>query len=151
MRENNTIHELHNLLEKLKECCEELQLQIEELKKSKSNNNYSNLSIEKSKIKIPIRSFKGTDMERPVKFMNELDRYISFIKINSTERIPIISQSLEEIAKDWSYIHQTDVCEYDQFKELFKDRFWNSTIKRQTRRKLEFGTFYAVGKLDRVT
>ena len=28
---------------------------------------------------------------------------------------------------------------------------WNSTIQRQTRRKIEFGTFYAGGKLDRVT
>ena len=73
------------------------------------------------------------------------------MKINLTERIQIVSQSLEEIAKDWWYFHETDLCEYDQFKELFKDRFWNSTIKRQTRRKVEFRTFYAGSKLDRVT
>ena len=140
-----------NLLERLKENCEELQLQIEELKKSKSNNNYSNVSIEKSKLKIQFRLSRVLYQERPVKFLNELDRYISFMKINSTERIQIVSQALEGIAKDWWHIYESDVCEYDQFKELFKDRFWNSTIKRQTRRKVEFGTFYAGGKLNRVT
>ena len=54
-------------------------------------------------------------------------------------------------AKDWWYIHKNDVLEYDQFKSLFKERFWNSAIQRQTRRKVEFGIFDAGGKLDRVT
>ena len=43
------------------------------------------------------------------------------------------------------------VFEYDQFKDLLEDRYYNSTIKRQTRRKDEFGTFYVADKLDRVT
>ena len=58
---------------------------------------------------------------------------------------------MDGIAKDWWYIHESDVRGYDQFKSLFKDRFWSSTIQRQTRRKVEFGTYYAEGKLDRVT
>ena len=73
------------------------------------------------------------------------------MKINSIESIQIVSQVLKGIAKDWWYIHESDVLEYEQFKDLFKDKFWNSTIKRQTRRKFEFRTFYAGGKLDRVT
>ena len=73
------------------------------------------------------------------------------MKINERESIQIVSQALETAAKDWWYIHENDVLEYDQFKNLFKERFWNSTIERQTRRKVEFGTFYAGGKLDRVT
>ena len=89
--DNLIIEVKENLLEKFKESCEELQLQIEELKKSKGNNNYSNANVEKSKIKIPIPSFKGTNQERPVKFLDDLDRYISFMKINSTERIQIVS------------------------------------------------------------
>ena len=52
-----------NLLKNLKESCEELQLHIEELKKSKSNNNDSKANVEKSRLKIPIPSFKGTDQE----------------------------------------------------------------------------------------
>ena len=87
--------------------------------------------------------------------MNDLDSYfvfhISFIKINSIESTQVVSQALEGIAKDWWYIHESDVLEYEKFKNLFKDRFWNSTIQRKTRRKVEFGNFYAGGKLDRVT
>ena len=92
--------------------------------------------------------FRGTDQERPVRFLNDLDRYIKFMRIDSIESVQIVSQALE---KDWWYIHKSDVWEYEQFKSLFKDRFWNSTIQQQTRRKVEFGTFYAGGKLDRVT
>ena len=91
------------------------------------------------------------------------------MKINSIERIQIVSQALEGIAKDWWYIIDILIyidllCLYFTFpnthiiylyiwkfsNNVFKDRFWNSTIKRQTRRKVEFGTFYAWSKLDRV-
>ena len=72
------------------------------------------------------------------------------MKINSVESIQIVSQALEGIAKDWWYIHESEVFEYEQFKDLFKDRFRNSTIKRQTRRKVEFGTSYKGRMLDRV-
>ena len=99
--------------------------------------------------------FKGTDQERPVKFLNDLDRYIMFMKIDSIESVQIVSQALDRIAKDWWYIHESDVREYEQFKSRFKDRFWSSTIQRQTRRKVDFGTYYAGvdcwGKLDMVT
>ena len=73
------------------------------------------------------------------------------MKFNERDSIQIVSQALEGVAKDWWYVYESDVQEYEQFKELFKDRFWNSTIQRQTRRKVEFGTFYTGGKLDRVT
>ena len=73
------------------------------------------------------------------------------MKIHPTESIQIVYQALVGIAKDWWYVYESDVREYEQFKDLFKDRFWNSTIQRETRRKFEFGTFYAGGKLGRVT
>ena len=34
------------------------------------------------------------------------------MKINSIESIQIVSQALEGIAKDWWYIHESDVLEY---------------------------------------
>ena len=56
-----------NLLGKLKDSCKELQSQIEEIKKSKVNNNGGNtnnsVNFVKVKIKIPIPSFEGTDQE----------------------------------------------------------------------------------------
>ena len=73
------------------------------------------------------------------------------MKIEGRESIQIVSQAVETTAKDWWYIHENHVFEYDQFKTLFKERFWNSTMQRKTHRKVEFGTCYAGGKLDRVT
>ena len=57
--------------------------------------------MEKAKIKIPIPMFRGTDQERPVKFLNDLDRYITFMRIDSIESVQIVTQALEGIAKDW--------------------------------------------------
>ena len=73
------------------------------------------------------------------------------MKIDARESIQIDSQAFEGIAKDWWYIYESDVLEYEQFKNMFNNRFWNATIQRQTRRKDEFGYFYAGGKIDRVT
>ena len=144
------------LLIKLNESCNDLQSQIDELRKSRVNNNGINgnnltLHSEKSKIKIPIPIFKGFNQERPIKFLNDLEKYIAFMKIDGRESIQIVSQALEAAAKDWWHFHETDVVEYNQFKNLFKERFWNSTIQRQTSRKVEFGTFYAGARLNRVT
>ena len=36
----------------------------------------------------------------PVKFLNDLDRYISFMKIDARESIQIVSQALEGSTKD---------------------------------------------------
>ena len=54
------------------------------------------------------------------------------MKIDARESIQIVLQALEESANDWCYIHESDVLEYEQFKNMFKDRFWNVTIQRQT-------------------
>ena len=142
-----------NILQKLDDSFSELQWQIDELKKTKTidSGNVSLITPEKSRIKIPVPSFKGTDQERPIKFLNDLDKYILLMKIDERDSIQIVSQTLEGVAKDWWYVYESDVQGYEQFKGLFKDRFWNSTIQRHTRRKVEFGSFYAWGKLDRVT
>ena len=55
--------------------------QIKELEKFKVNHNHTNnvksgLNVEKEKIKISIPMFMSTDQEWPVKFLNDLDRYI---------------------------------------------------------------------------
>ena len=65
------------------------------------------------------------------------------MKFDERDSIQIVSQALEGVAKDWWYVYESEVQGYEQFKELFKDRFWKFTIQRQTRRKVEFGTFYA--------
>ena len=105
----------------MRECnYEEIQLHIKELEKCKVNNNdTSNINscsnVEKAKIKIPIPMIKGIDQERPVKFLNDLVRYITFMRIESIESVQIVSQALDGIAKDWWYIHESDVREYEQF------------------------------------
>ena len=124
--ENIMLQVKDRFYEKIKESCEYLQAQIDELKNMRNINshNASNfVSHEKTKIKIPIPSFKGTDQERPVTFLNELDKYIEFMKIQPTESIQIVSQTLEGVAKDWWYVYESDVQGYEQFKDIFKDRF----------------------------
>ena len=51
------------------------------------------------------------------------------MKFDERDSIQIVSQALEGVAKDWWYVYESDVQGFEQFKELYKDRFWNSTVK----------------------
>lgn len=77
-----------------------------------------------SKIKIPIPTF-----------FNDLGKYQEVKKIPENERSTPLSQTLEDGMASW-YVLADDVSNYDQFKTSFKNRFWNTSILRQTRRKL---------------
>ena len=79
-----------NILQKLDDSFSDLQWQIDELKKTKTIDNSGNVSLivpEKSRIKIPVPSFKGTDQERPIKFLNDLDKYILLMKFDERDSI----------------------------------------------------------------
>ena len=90
-----------NILKNLNGNYEEIQLQIMELEKFKVNNNHTSYvnscsNVEKAKIKIRIPMFSGTDQERPVKFLNDLDRYITFMTIDSIESVQIVHKRSSE-------------------------------------------------------
>ena len=101
-----------NILQKLDDSFSELQWQIDQLKKTKTIDNSRNVSLitpEKSRIKIPVPSFKGTDQERPIKFWNYLDKYILLMKFDERDSIQIVSQASEGVAKDWWYVYESVV------------------------------------------
>ena len=62
----------------------------------------------------------------------------------------IIAQALEEAAKDWWYLVESKVESLQDFETLFKTRFWNSSMQRNARRKIELGQYQPQGKYTRV-
>ena len=94
--------------------------------------------------------FKGAENDRPMKFLSALKKYAQATKPDTTNLQCIIAQALEEAAKDWWYLVESKVESLQDFETLFKKRFWNSSMQRNARRKIELGQYHPQGKYTRV-
>ena len=101
-------------------------------------------------VKLRLPMFKGAENDRPMKFLSALKKCVEATKPDTTNLQCIIAQVLEEAAKDWWYLVESKVESLDDFEPLFKNRFWNSSMQRNARRKIELGQYYPQGKYTRV-
>lgn len=99
-----------------------------------------------SKIKIPFPTFKGFETERPVKFLIDLNTYLRVKKIAENERLSLVLQTLKDIAKDWWFVIADNTNNYNQFKSLFKERYWNSLSNEKQVGNSNLGNFIPTAK-----
>ena len=101
-------------------------------------------------VKLQLPKFKGSENDRPMKFLSALKKYVQATKPDTNNLQCLIAQALEEAAKDWWYLVESKVESLDDFETLFKTSFWNSSIQRNVRRKIELGQYHSQGKYTRV-
>ena len=101
-------------------------------------------------VKLQLPKFKGAENDRPMKFLSALKKYVQATKPDITNLQCLISQALEEAAKDWWYLVESKVDSLSDFETLFKTRFWNSSMQRNARRRIELGQYNPQGKYTRV-
>ena len=101
-------------------------------------------------VKLQLLKFRGTENDRPMKFLSALKKYVQAIKPDTTNLQCLIAQALEEAAKDWWYLVESKVESLDYFEPPFKNGFWHSSMQRNARRKIELGQYYPQGKYTRV-
>lgn len=102
------------------------------------------------KIKIDLPKFKGQEFESPMKYIADIKKYVQCIKPLPTELPCVISQSLEDSAKNWWYLQNQNIKCIDDFVEVFKEHYWNASIQRNAKRRIEFGRYNTMGKQTRV-
>ena len=98
---------------------------------------------------LQIPKFKGESYARPVKFLNELKRYVHPTKPMASEMTFILAQSFEGSAKNWFEIYESEFTSFDDFENKFCLQYWNESHQRNARKKLEFGKYSANGKMTR--
>ena len=124
----------------------------DELDALKNTSRLSCISMQETPrgIKLQLPKFRGADNERPMKFLSALKKYVQSTKPDSTNLQCLFAQALEDAAKDWWYLVESKIESLKDFETLFKSRFWNSSMQRNARRKIEFGQYYPSGKYTRV-
>ena len=124
----------------------------DELDALKNTSRLSCISMQETPrgIKLQLPKFRGADNERPMKFLSALKKYVQATKPDSTNLQCLFAQALEDEAKDWWYLVESKIDSLKDFETLFKSRFWNSSMQRNARRKIEFGQYYPSGKYTRV-
>ena len=124
----------------------------DELDALKNTSRLSCISMQETPrgIKLQLPKFRGADNERPMKFLSSLKKYVQATKPDSTNLQCLFAQALEDAARDWWYLVEDKVEPLEDFETHFKSRFWNSSMQRNARRKIEFGQYYPSGKYTRV-
>ena len=99
-------------------------------------NDLSTVQINKQ-IKIP--TFENIFFDKPLKYLNDLKEYIQCN--NNQDFKIIINNSLKKSASDWWHITSSNVTNFQDFENIFKQTFWNSTIQEFHEKKLAFGKY----------
>lgn len=164
--------ELHQAQEKIKQLEKRSEENFDDLILTKNNlskevtENYQSLheiinnSLNKSQLNESIiETFKQPALTcpifdesykfRPIKFLDDFERYLKASKYNHAQLLCLLSQSMNGINSSWYDLIQRDINSFEDFAKLFKDKFWNSDIRRNISREIEFGKYYANGKLSR--
>lgn len=102
-----------------------------------------------NKINLQAPTFKGEGRERPIKFLKDLRRYVELTQISDSQLRYIIPQFLEGPALNWYNVVEGDVQDFEDFEAVFKEQYWNESITKPLKRKLEFGTYDARFKSSR--
>lgn len=140
----NTLHEtVTNEVKVNKEICSKIEeilntskSNIASIKKSIASGEVSFIQPNKN-LKIPI--FTNESFDKPLKYLNELKEYKN-ANIN-TDLKCILNNSLKKSASDWWHVVQSDVNNFEEFEEKFKESFWSLTIQEEQNKKLEFGRY----------
>ena len=96
-----------------------------------------------------IPKFRGESHARPVKFLNELKRYVHLMNPLESEITFVLAQAFEGSAKNWFEIYESEITSFSDFESKFCMQYWNESHQRNARKKLEFGQYSPTGKLSR--
>ena len=115
---HNNILKLHRVIKKKKKMQEQfsnveekISLLEKENDQLKNTSRLSWISMQETQrsVKLQLPMFKGTDNDRPMKFLSALKKYVQATKPDTTNLQCIIAQALEEAAKDWWYLVESKI------------------------------------------
>ena len=97
---------------------------------------WSRVSEASHKIKLDIPKFRGLENERPIKFLSEFEKYINLVQPNFDQLLCVISQALEDEAREWWYVQETEIEPFEEFVQRVKRSTGTQTLNAQRNVKL---------------
>lgn len=129
---------INQIMAKHQEQMRQMQKKIEETRADKITYVYRNVED------LPKRSkFYGEGNENPIEFLIECERSMDHVgnNLSESERIEWVTNRFEKTAAQWFQIIRETITTYADFKRKFEERYWNHTIQRKIRDRLEFGRY----------
>lgn len=81
-----------------------------------------------------IPTFSGvTSQKHPVKFLEEVEVYLSKLNVPLTKRLDIIREALVDEAREWANIFQISWETYEDFRNDFLHAFWSEEEQNKLR------------------
>uniref|UniRef100_V5GHR5 RNA-directed DNA polymerase n=1 Tax=Anoplophora glabripennis TaxID=217634 RepID=V5GHR5_ANOGL len=84
----------------------------------------------------------------PVAFIRRIESLFDDAGVPENKRVALAVNALRESAADWGQIKQDCCRNFNDFKIMFFDRYWNVNIQRIAFRKLRFGTYERGSRAD---
>jgi len=154
IRKHHTgISKLYTEIADLKTANEKINTKIDRI----SNTNIqerSNISTNNS-ILFPFISsqtlpkFNGDRKKNPVLFLQSLDQFFIANQFSEIEKLRYVPFSLVDAASEWWLIISLTVNSYADFKEEFKNKFWDQITQRKVYDTLVRGRYSSNGSLSR--
>ena len=63
------------------------------------------------------------------------------IKATDTDQKSYIEMALTKDAKKWFHLSEEKIDNFETFEEIFKNRYWSTTIQRENRSRVESGIY----------
>ena len=142
--------EVQAAVKECKEVCSRMQVNRENATFSRAPNALSNLGTSSPLYHEKSPVFKDEPFEKPIRFLNELKKYLDFIKPDTESLNYYFSKSLDGEAKTWWYVVQDKIATWEDFENEFRDQYWNSIFQQNLHWKVGHITYYSNSKITRV-
>lgn len=67
---------------------------------------------------------------------------MSVLNLTNEEMCCVIAQTLGQNCRQWFYVIQHNIEDWETFEREFRDYYWNQTVQMEARRKVHFGKYY---------
>lgn len=83
-----------------------------------------------------IPKFRNKEMQHPVKFLEELEKYLKKMKVPPHSQLEMVIEALVGEAQDWASIFQVTWATFADFRRDFLQSFWSEQEQIQLRRRI---------------
>ena len=109
---------------------------------------FENMSVINNVKKLKIPTFANNEYDKPLKYLKEIEQYMSSLNPDKIKLKCILNQSLTNNANNWWHVVENKIENMADFITIFKNAFWNSSVRDQYHRKISFGRYNTLSNMS---
>ena len=73
------------------------------------------------------------------------------MNVKDSELLTLLNNCFRDSAKNWLYLVDNKIKNFEDFEKVFRERFWNEPIQSHMQARFEIGKFVRNGNISRVS